>query len=303
MSNDKSSSSSKRSFGVALRQLFNQLGRMLEEDDPTHLFKEGSSLRVSLDAWHHVVETQTSGVAVQRARELEHAKLVALAKVASLEKETADLRERNQELREQIMGLHKREQEHKKKLLDSKFDGSGARADVERMDLEIRDLRRRIRELEGGPPLAPSDARPRSLEDLFKKPTDTAPDNAAAPKAKTTAKAKPQKTKGKKATTRPAKKAPKAKKAAAPKGKKATPKKSAAKGQKPATKKSGSKKAADKPLKKKVPPKATKKAAPKKAAPKKAAPKKAAKKAGNKKAAPKKAAPKKAAKKAKPRKK
>ena len=288
MSNDQTLSSSKRSFGAALKQLFNQLGRMLEEEDPSHLFKEGSSLRVALDVWHNVVETQTSGVAVQKARELEHAKLVALAKVASLEKDTADLRERNQELREQIMGLHKREQEHKKKLLDIKFDGSGARADVERMDLEIRDLRRRIRELEGGPPLAPAEARPRSLEDLFKTPTPMAPEE---PKATTMPPARTAKPSGAQKIAAQNKATPKN---ASGQGKKPRPKKKPA-SQKPAQA-PASQSAQEAPQKKAPQKKAPQKKAPQKKAPQKKAPQKKApqKKAPQKKAPQKKAPQKKA---------
>jgi chromosome segregation ATPase len=158
--NTTNKSTAQRSFGAAVRHILQQVGRLLEEEDPGPLLEEGAALRAALRTWQQTIETQTSGIEVQRARELENEKLVMMAKAARLEKEQSDLVARNQELRQEIVRLHKRETEMKQQLMQTRFEGSGVKADREVLDLEIRDLRRRVRELEGGPPLTPAEAAP-----------------------------------------------------------------------------------------------------------------------------------------------
>jgi len=145
------------SLAAALRQVLNQLLRLLEQAEPN-----GADLTAAVEAWRRTIVAHTSSLPVQRARELEDRQLEAQARASRLEKECADLRARNAELLDEIVRLNKREEGLRQELLNVQFARDGHRAEAKRLDLEIRDLRRRIRELEGGPPLTPSEAAPQS---------------------------------------------------------------------------------------------------------------------------------------------
>jgi cell division protein FtsB len=159
-------SAAQRSLAAAVRQFLNQAGRLLEEQEPRSLVADNGPLLASLASWRQAVDAQTSGLSIEKARSLEGDKLKLMGEVGSLKKECADLRERNEQLRAEIVRLNQREQEFKQQVLDAEFRGGGAKAQAKTLDLEIRDLRRRIRELEGGPPLTPSEAAPRSMDKL-----------------------------------------------------------------------------------------------------------------------------------------
>ncbi|MFH1132307.1 MAG: hypothetical protein V1754_13295 [Pseudomonadota bacterium] len=238
---------SQRSLGAAVRQVMVQLGRLFEEEDPKTAVFESKALQVALASWQHAVETQTSGIDVQRARDLENAKLAMMGKAAQLEKERDDLLARNSELREEIVRLHKREQELKQEVYQSKFEGSGARADAKRLDLEVRELRRRVRALEGGPALSPAEAAPQSTSEKVDPHLATAEPKKKAPKKKAEPKIKivsTKKTTPKKKTLPKEKAQPKEKAKA-----KVVPKKNAVSDKKAGSKK---KKPAQKPIKRKT---------------------------------------------------
>ena len=50
-----------RSLAAAVKQILNQVGRLLEEEDPAALLGENSSFATSLNGWRQVVGSQTSG--------------------------------------------------------------------------------------------------------------------------------------------------------------------------------------------------------------------------------------------------
>ena len=58
-----------RSIAVAVRQVLNQLGRLLEESDTREHLSENGAFSAALTAWKEVVDTQTSGVSVPRRNE------------------------------------------------------------------------------------------------------------------------------------------------------------------------------------------------------------------------------------------
>jgi chromosome segregation ATPase len=153
------------SMAGALRQIFNQLLRILESSDPGALIRDPSTLERAVESWRRTLADKTSGASVQRARELENAKLELMGEVAKGKKAIDDLTERNKDLLAQIVRLNKREAEHKQKLLEAQFAASGAKGEVKKLDLEIRDLRRKVRDLEGGPPLTAEEAAPQSLQE------------------------------------------------------------------------------------------------------------------------------------------
>ena len=157
-------SSARLSLAAALRHVFTQISRTLEEDDPAALLEKGGALASALEGWRKSVAMQTSGADIKRARQLEQEKLQLMGNVAEQKKELDDLRERNQDLRDQLVKVRKRQDEAKQDTLKAKFESSGHRDQVKKLDLEVRELRRRVRELEGGPPLSASEAAPTSLE-------------------------------------------------------------------------------------------------------------------------------------------
>lgn len=189
-------SAAQRSLAAAVRQLLNQVGRLLEEQQPSSLLVDNGPVVAALVSWRQAVEAQTSGLSIEKARALEIDKLRLMGEVGALKKEAADLRERNEQLRAEIVRLNQREQDFRQQLLDAEFRGGGARAQAKTLDLEIRDLRRQIRELEGGPPLKPSEAAPQSLDKLQalfsgKKPEPPVADSLQAPHDTAEAEARP----------------------------------------------------------------------------------------------------------------
>jgi hypothetical protein len=278
-----------KDLATALRQVMTQVVRLLEVQEPAKLLAPGGGLDVTLDRWREAVAKQTAGLSVQEARDLKLDRLEQMARAAQLQKEIVDLKARNAELLEEIVRLNKREAALKQQLTDQQFSASGHREDARRLDLEVRDLRRRIRELEGGPALTPQEAAPHSTPE---KKVEVPPDEPSLSLAEAIARAKSKPvapTDAKRAAEEAFKKlavqpaeAPPApeKEEPAKKRKKAAPKK---KKKAPARKRPpASKRAA--PKKKKKAPARKVKAAPKKS--KKAAPKKKKKAPARKKATP-----------------
>jgi len=169
-------SPSRLSLSAAIRQVFTQVIRLLEEEDPSFLLTDGAAVSTALAAWRKTVAAQTSGISTQRARELEDAKLEMMGRLAQMQKERDDLQVRNKELLHELVKVKKHEEKNRQQLLDAQFAGSAHKAEAKRLDLEIRELRRRVRELEGGPPLTAAEAAPRSK-------TVNAPDDADKSKA------------------------------------------------------------------------------------------------------------------------
>jgi hypothetical protein len=295
------------SLTAALRQVMNQVLRLLEGNDSHSIQTDGGPLLTALDNWRKTIVTQTSELSVKRARQLENEALELRGKLATLEKECAELRERNGSLREELVRINQREERLKQEMLEAKLSTKRHKTEARELDMEVRDLRRRLRELEGGPPLSPAEAAPRSVveveetsspepqsseievqvplssarsavEDAFRAmwtppaAVKVATDDQPAPPAKVkTAKAtakKPAKKKEKKTTAK------KTKKATVKKTKKATVKKTKkAPAKKTPAKKTPAKKTTAKKTK-------TKRAAAKQGKKKKAKAKKAAKKVG-----------------------
>ena len=149
-------------LAAALRQVFNQLIRLLETSNPDQLLGDKGAVGLALEGWRRSVAAQTAGLKVQQARELKAAKLDLMARVGQLEKANQDLRERNAHVRDEIVRLSKNEVALKQKLTDVQLTSNSFRDEARALDLEVRDLRRKVRELEGGPPLTAEEAAPRS---------------------------------------------------------------------------------------------------------------------------------------------
>lgn len=181
---DKHEATSRVSLAAALRHVLAQLAKLLEHDDALPLLAEGAPFELALQGWRKAVATQTSSATVKRARELEHAKLELMGRVAQLQKERDDFQERNKELLDQLVKQKRHEEAIKQRLLEAQFAGGGLKAEAKRLDLEIRELRRRVRELEGGPPLTPAEAAPQSqpaAAEAKSKVTDPLPAEVEAP--------------------------------------------------------------------------------------------------------------------------
>ncbi|MBK6846760.1 MAG: hypothetical protein IPG96_04135 [Proteobacteria bacterium] len=159
---DKHQSTTRVSLAAALRHVLAQLAKLLEHEDPQPLLQADQPFELALRGWRRAVEAQTGTATVQRTRELEHAKLELMGRVAQKQKERDDLQERNKELLDQLVKQKKHEETIKQRLLEAQFSGGGLKAEAKQLDLEIRELRRRVRELEGGPPLTPAEAAPTS---------------------------------------------------------------------------------------------------------------------------------------------
>lgn len=183
---DKHEATSRVSLAAALRHVLAQLAKLLEHDDALPLLAEGAPFELALQGWRKAVATQTSSATVKRARELEHAKLELMGRVAQLQKERDDFQERNKELLDQLVKQKRHEEAIKQRLLEAQFAGGGLKAEAKRLDLEVRELRRRVRELEGGPPLTPAEAAPQSkpaAAEAKSKVTDPPPAEVEAPSA------------------------------------------------------------------------------------------------------------------------
>jgi hypothetical protein len=159
---EKHQSTTRVSLAAALRHVLAQLAKLLEHEDPQPLLQADQPFELALRGWRRAVEAQTGTATVQRTRELEHAKLELMGRVAQKQKERDDLQERNKELLDQLVKQKKHEETIKQRLLEAQFSGGGLKAEAKQLDLEIRELRRRVRELEGGPPLTPAEAAPTS---------------------------------------------------------------------------------------------------------------------------------------------
>jgi hypothetical protein len=181
-------SPTKPNIAAALRHVLNQLLRALEEPDPSFLLKDGGALPNALDGWRKTLAGLAAEPTLERARRLEEDKLVLMGKVAVLEKECADLRARNGELLEKLVKLNQREDQTKKQILDAQFSANGFKAEAKRLDLEVRDLRRQLRTLEGGPPLTPAEAAPHSIQAPVEKSRSPKPKQPAGKKKASTAK-------------------------------------------------------------------------------------------------------------------
>ncbi len=94
-------------------------------------------------------EEEISGQEVDQLRKaLEDAKLDLLGQTTKLKNEIFDLKKRNSELLEQVVQLTKRERDLAKQVLDIQFQGSGHKADKKRLEIEVRDLKRSLKEAE-----------------------------------------------------------------------------------------------------------------------------------------------------------
>lgn len=164
----KKNSNGQVSVAASLRQVFNQLIRLLEIEETEDLLSDPNAMERSLESWRRSIGGLTAGVSAKRARELENDKLQFMAKAAKLQKEADDLTARNKDLRDQIVRLGKRETANKQDLLKAQLVSSDSVRDAKALDLEVRQLRRRIRELEGGPPLSAAEAAPQSLKAVKK---------------------------------------------------------------------------------------------------------------------------------------
>ncbi len=79
---------------------------------------------------------------------LEQAKLDLLGQTTKLKNDIFDLKKRNSELLEQVVQLTKRERDLSKQILDAQFQGSGHKADKKKLEIEVRDLKRAVKEAE-----------------------------------------------------------------------------------------------------------------------------------------------------------
>ncbi len=84
---------------------------------------------------------------VERLRkQLEETKLELVGRTASLKNEIFDLKKRNNELLEKVVSLTQKERALSKQVLDAQFAGSGHKADKERLEIELRDVKRDLAE-------------------------------------------------------------------------------------------------------------------------------------------------------------
>jgi len=76
------------------------------------------------------------------AKELDDVQVTLIGKEAEFKNELQDLQERNAELLDKIVKLTQRDRELQAKILDAKFDGTGAKDQAKKLDSDLRDLRR-----------------------------------------------------------------------------------------------------------------------------------------------------------------
>lgn len=76
------------------------------------------------------------------AKELDDAQVTLMGKEAEFRNELQELQERNAELLDKIVKLTQRDRELQAKVLDAKFDGTGAKDQAKKLDTDLRDLRR-----------------------------------------------------------------------------------------------------------------------------------------------------------------
>jgi len=76
------------------------------------------------------------------AKELDNVQVTLIGKEAEFKNELQDLQERNAQLLDKIVKLTQRDRELQAKILDAKFDGTGAKDQAKKLDSDLRDLRR-----------------------------------------------------------------------------------------------------------------------------------------------------------------
>jgi hypothetical protein len=76
------------------------------------------------------------------AKELDDVQVTLIGKEAEFKNELQDLQERNAELLDKIVKLTQRDRELQAKILDAKFEGTGAKDQAKKLDTDLRDLRR-----------------------------------------------------------------------------------------------------------------------------------------------------------------
>lgn len=76
------------------------------------------------------------------AKELDDVRVTLIGKEAEFKNDLQDLQERNAELLDKIVKLTQRDRELQAKILDAKFDGTGAKDQAKKLDSDLRDLRR-----------------------------------------------------------------------------------------------------------------------------------------------------------------
>jgi len=135
---------------VALRELLTRLQLLLEAEGPST--GADQPLVAAVESWRRAL-------AAARAPSLE-----LRARLGLVERECSELRTRNAELLDEVVRLNTRNGFSRRELVEAQLARDQQRAEARRLDLEVRDLRRRVRELEGGPPLSPSEAAPRSKD-------------------------------------------------------------------------------------------------------------------------------------------
>jgi len=75
-------------------------------------------------------------------KELDDAQVMLIGKEAEYKNDLQELTERNAELLDKIVRLTQRDRELQAKILDAKFDGTGAKDQAKKLDTDLRDLRR-----------------------------------------------------------------------------------------------------------------------------------------------------------------
>ncbi len=79
------------------------------------------------------------------AKELDDTKATLMGKEAEFKNDLQEVQERNAELLDKIVKLTQRDRELQAKVLDAKFDGTGAKDQVKKLDTDLRDQRRAVK--------------------------------------------------------------------------------------------------------------------------------------------------------------
>ncbi|MCC6751299.1 MAG: hypothetical protein IT371_26840 [Deltaproteobacteria bacterium] len=152
---------------AGLRPVLNELLELLSATQPDVRLATGGALLRALDEWSAAVSRQTAQPEREQLHALEHGKLELMGKLAVAQKDTTDLRAHNQQLREDLIRANQKIDAARKEQMEAKLAVETVRANAKALDLEVRDLRRRVRELEGGPPLTPAEAAPEQVRALL----------------------------------------------------------------------------------------------------------------------------------------
>lgn len=90
-----------------------------------------------------VAELQRLGAEHARlTHELDEAQVMLMGKEAEFKNDLQELQERNAELLDKIVKLTQRDRELQAKITEAKFEGTGAKDQVKKLDSDLRDLRR-----------------------------------------------------------------------------------------------------------------------------------------------------------------